>query len=380
MHKVERVFHPIGQGAFYSEHHLVDVAGAEKVFNIVYDCGNSNYRAKLPDREVRQAFSKNNDVDILFISHFDFDHISRIPVLKDQVRSIKKVIMPFLDQNEIDLLSSIYQKLGFGKGMIDLVRNPESFFDDATKVIRINPTENHNEPENNDNSVNIDEFDGKALKSGDRLTLSGLPNWFFIPFNYKYSKRHQDLLDNLNSEGFDIATLLAVNDKTLAKIIDQVERKKLKNIYDKLEGGINQNSMILYSGPKHSQIKYDLLVSGFGCRSYGYLPWFYREMYDRPACIYTGDADLNQTKPKQVFSSLWNCVGTIQIPHHGDLKSFEPSVLDDKYYFCPISYGSKNSYGHPSSRLLAHIVGNKSFPVLVTEDLSSGFIQAIEGE
>lgn len=379
MHSIERIFHPIGQGAFYTEHHRVEINGVGKEFNVVYDCGNAYHKARLPDRVVRQAFSKNDDVDVLFISHFDFDHISRIPVLKDQVGSIKKVIMPFLNQNEIALLSSLYKKLGFGKGVVDLVSRPEYFFDDATKIIRITPTDNHNEPGNNDNSINLDEFSEDELNSGVGLTLSDLPSWFFIPFNFEYTERRQNLLESLKLEGYDVTTLAASNDEAIDLIINQVDRKRLKNIYNKLEGGINQNSMVLYSGPKYSQIKYDLLVPDSTCRRFGYFPWFYREMHDRPACIYTGDADLNKTKPKQVFSSLWGYVGTIQIPHHGDLKSFDPSVLDDKYYFCPITYGSKNSYGHPSSRLLAHIVGGKSFPALVTEDLSSGFIQAIEG-
>jgi len=63
---IERIFHPIGQGAFYSERH--------KNFNIVYDCGNWK-NTKLADKVVKQAFLKDEVIDILFISlHFPKNH------------------------------------------------------------------------------------------------------------------------------------------------------------------------------------------------------------------------------------------------------------------------------------------------------------------
>jgi hypothetical protein len=44
---IQRIFHPIGQGAFYSERH--------ENINIVYDCGNWK-NTKLADRVVKQSF------------------------------------------------------------------------------------------------------------------------------------------------------------------------------------------------------------------------------------------------------------------------------------------------------------------------------------
>jgi len=70
---IERIFYPIGQGAFYSEKH--------NNFNIVYDCGNWK-NTKLADKVVKQAFLKDEVIDILFISHFDYDHINKISTLK----------------------------------------------------------------------------------------------------------------------------------------------------------------------------------------------------------------------------------------------------------------------------------------------------------
>ena len=67
--KIKRIFHPIGQGAFYSERH--------ENLNIVYDCGNWK-NTKQATKIVQSAFKKDEVIDILFISHFDYDHVSSI--------------------------------------------------------------------------------------------------------------------------------------------------------------------------------------------------------------------------------------------------------------------------------------------------------------
>ena len=69
-----RTFHPVGQGAFYSERH--------NDFNIVYDCGTEwkNRGKKVIDKTIQSSFSKEDVIDILFISHFDYDHVSKIKV------------------------------------------------------------------------------------------------------------------------------------------------------------------------------------------------------------------------------------------------------------------------------------------------------------
>ena len=76
-HMIQRIFHPIGQGAFYTEKH--------PDFNIVYDCGIIQYskHTQLADEVVKNSFNPKSEIDILFISHFDFDHISKIKVLKE---------------------------------------------------------------------------------------------------------------------------------------------------------------------------------------------------------------------------------------------------------------------------------------------------------
>jgi hypothetical protein len=144
--------------------------------------------------------------------------------------------------------------------------------------------------------------------------------------------------------------------------------------------------MLLYSGLNCYRVDCEKNIFLFDnsrryfkyCEEFHHIRWhkMSRENY-RVGCIYTGDTDLNVVNIKSIFKNFWKSVGTIQIPHHGDLKSFDKNILDDKYYWCPISVGEKNSYGHPSSRVIANILSQNSLPILVTENLTSSYIEHI---
>ncbi len=94
---IQRIFHPIGQGAYYSERH--------DNYNIVYDCGNWK-NTKKADRVVENSFNKTDKINLLFISHFDIDHVNKINVLKSNFK-IEKVVLPLLHKEEKKLLSNI---------------------------------------------------------------------------------------------------------------------------------------------------------------------------------------------------------------------------------------------------------------------------------
>lgn len=366
---IERIFHPVGQGAFYSERH--------EGFNMVYDCGNWR-NSRLSTSVVKQSFKKQKKevVDILFISHFDFDHVSKIKVLKEHTQ-IKKVVMPLLHENEKNMLINLYRLLGYNNSLT-LLQDPKKFFDKETFVITVNPTDEHAE---DNEEIEILGIGGTgngngiiSINSGTKLTITtkGV-KWAYIPHNFNDHDRNKELCDKLIKGGFTVDSLREDSEVTLSCI--ETQRKKLKEIYNDLEGKINENSMVLYSGPLED--KKSFLKESYSL-SYD-SPCLHKpfEFNNRIACVYTGDADLNKIDIKVVYKSYWNNVGTIQIPHHGDIKSFNVNILKDNSYVCPISVGNKNTYAHPSSTLKAIILKNNSYPVLVTEDLSSTYIELI---
>jgi len=385
---IQRIFHPIGQGAFYSERH--------DGFNIVYDCGTAwpNRTKKVFDKVVTQSFSKDDVIDILFISHFDYDHVSKIHVLNKHVKNIKKVVMPLLHEREKTILINMYRSLDFN--IFKLISNPGEFFGNGTQIITVNPTDNNTPIDNNETPIDIDDEIDNKIDSGTTLQKNfNKYEWIFIPYNYKYNDKHIKLIKQLKINGFtdeEIEKLQTNSSYTINKIIDDVSKsekkggKIFKKAYTKLGGDINENSMLLYSSAKSNSKKWRM--GAFAIDNLRYHNQFadeyilhtgllWNEYSSKVGCIYTGDSNLNKIDIKTIFKFYWSSVGTIQIPHHGDLTSFNKSILDNKHYLCPISVGEYNSYGHPSSKVIADILSQDSHPILVTENLTSSFIERI---
>ena len=366
---IERIFHPIGQGAFYSERHT------SCNINIVYDCGTTNPSLPAKQRVVSQSFSKDDVIHILFISHFDKDHISLIDTLKKAVKRIERVVLPLLHDEQKIFLSNIYKTLGQPR-LAKLVSDPNIFFGRETQIIGVRP--NSDTEVGEIPSLNVLEINETRteIQSGTPLTINGFNDWVYIPFNYQYKTRSNEFQNKLHNEGVDVGKLKTNSDYLLYGITD-VEKKKIIGVYNGrgiykgkgVSGNINENSMFLYSGPscekdlhKHSWIRGDYRCDLFRCYvnidSHSH----------RAACLYTGDGDLNKVDIRKIYRRSWDLIGTIQIPHHGSGKSFKATPFDEGGFLCPMSVGNKNSYGHPSPIVISELFLKRNFPILVTED------------
>jgi hypothetical protein len=243
---IKRIFHPIGQGAFYSERH--------DTFNIVYDCGNWR-NTKLADKVVRQAFNKNEVIDILFISHFDYDHVNKIKILKEHT-TIKKVVMPLLHDQQKHLLLNIYRVLNCN--ILSLIRDPKKFFGDGTEIITVFPLENKKTL--NDENIKVQDIDSlttSKIRSGSILSNKTRDyEWIYIPYNYEYKEKNSKLETLLKVDGFDVKELKRNPKYTLG--FNKEECKKIKIIYSSLSGNINKNSMLLYSGPSLHDLPFEM--------------------------------------------------------------------------------------------------------------------------
>lgn len=311
---IERIFHPIGQGAFYSERHT------SRNINIVYDCGTTNPSLPAKQKVVSNSFSEDDVIDILFISHFDKDHISLIDTLKNTVKRIDRVVIPLLHDEEKIFLSNIYKALGHSSSE-KLASNPQEFFGRETQIIEVLPSSDAEIREISSLEINETRTE---IQSGTPLTINGFNDWVYIPFNYDYENRNKQFLDELQKEGIDVGRL-----RTNPNYILE-EKEKIKKVYKRKEinGNINENSMFLYSGPsckkdlhKHSWIRGHYRCDLFRC---------YVDIDCHPhrvACLYTGDGDLNKVDIRKIYRRYWDLIGTIQIPHHGSGKFFKAPPL-----------------------------------------------------
>lgn len=375
MNKILRTFHPVGQGAFYSERH--------PGFNIVYDCGNWK-NSKAAQKVVNQAFDKYDTIDILFISHFDYDHVSMIGTLRDSVKSIKHVVLPLLHDDEKILLKAFNHFHANSAQLNQLIDDPQAFFGDDARIVYVNPTEQSESPINDDQeSINLENLSAKQINSGVKIQLNPGYDWIFIPYNYENTTRSKTLKDELTKENISIPDLENVDFLTK-------NSKKIKGIYEKIDGNINENSMIVYSGPLHHHYHYYFVDAYYNCLWDGHYLYHryhhhvdFHDFWHRPACIYSGDADFNKVQIHCVFQHYWQYVGTIQVPHHGSKNSFNFRFgfhTQQESFICPVSFGTNNTYGHPSGKVLQELLQYENIPIAVTEKMDSTFIEIIEVE
>lgn len=374
MHQITRVFHPVGQGAFYSERHTI---GDEK-FNIVYDCGSLSSKID----SVVQDFADQNEIDVLFISHFDQDHVNKIKLLQSKT-IIKRVVLPLLHDDERILLEVINKVLGYNE-VVTLIDSPEQFFksNDAekpkTQITKVNINRDSSdiqEPQ----TINLLKEVPPQIDSGTSLVINhdDNHNWVFIPYNFDFSNRRTEIEREIVSAGYTVDSFKNMVDNSIFDA--QMIKKKINSIYKKLSGTMNSNSMFLYSGP-NSTDKYTCFcdyTKQFARRPY----YFDCHKLSKVGCLYTGDGNFNELIDiKKILPNHYKYLGVIQTPHHGSKNSFNINFVS--FYGCrPIlfitCYGSKNQYGHPSANALNEIINNGYIPVLVTEDEKTKFSQDI---
>ena len=359
MTNITRTFHPVGQGAFYSER----ING----FNFVYDCGSSSNKEER-EKVVSQSFDKDDVIDLLAISHFDEDHINLIPVLKNKVKQIKAVIFPLMSSEQKAYILSTYED----SSLYEIVLDPQRYFEDA-KIIWVNPANPETIDRQNEPLYLGDlqpQSDGSTeIESGRIIHIRGSAKWIYIPYNYDNRERNKKLKE-LFAITFKYNSRFNIDD-IAGSLSDRKIRTKLRGIY-KIVGGTNENSLLMYSGPLERKNDYiECLFRHF----YGYYPWLYT---NAAGCLYTGDVTINDdVLPWIDMIKNRYPVGTIQIPHHGSLNSFNKALLRNGPFHCVISAGQNNGYKHPSCKVLEDILLRDMYPIVVTDDATTGFIEYI---
>jgi beta-lactamase superfamily II metal-dependent hydrolase len=357
-----RIFHPVGQGAFYSERHI---SGGNEI-TVVYDCGSttlwrSNNGTALKTK-INSAFLKNHTINILFLSHFDSDHINGVDYLMNHC-NIEKVVIPLLD-DDTKVLIKTSNKLFDNFSNTQLIDSPDEYFGDSITVIKIRdiePADGASDPVSFESPTNISGIgiNDREKDSGTVFNLGTIPHWFYIPFNYRYQERKNIFMTKLRENHLNINNI-----NTPAGILEH--QAVLKTIYKGIKGGININSMALFSG---MNAYYRLFMGRENSN-----PWQMNCHFriSDSGCLYLGDMDLNQplliNDVKSRLQPLIEHIGTVQIPHHGAICNFNRDILRlPALKYAVISFGKKNHYGHPSDSVVSEIITSRIVPLIVNE-------------
>lgn len=330
---IKRTFHPVGQGAFFTEQFYNDDA-TTLLYNVVYDCGSKSQGIKTQmERSIRNVFHDKKKIDVLFLSHFDDDHINFVKTLKDKgYLSGTRIIIPMLAAEEwlgIEPYVSNYHYIlslndsAQGRTRVIKVR----FFDEEVGEWR--------------RPIVIDDIEGDTISSGSLLQLN-LPVqdvvWYYAPFNVQFNELIEEFREKLKNEGLDYRSLTD-KDYLPGRI------RKLKKIYRSLgkrpSGGtaINLNSLLVMSYPKDAEKC--CFVDSIRMSSYYCKYWMCHHNWIYPgSCLYTGDTSANETFVWQRIEKIIapclgidSILGLLQIPHHGSKNSYDNKLLTSSRFF-----------------------------------------------
>ncbi|MBR4327363.1 MAG: MBL fold metallo-hydrolase [Bacteroidales bacterium] len=360
--ELTRIIHPIGQGGFYTET-LRD--GNEEV-NVVYDCGGF-YKLKQSKQQMinyLQTSYGSKDIDAVFISHFDYDHINGLEYLLDPKNkyNVKYLFLPQLEEYEIiEVLASnlskvsILQDKRFYDFIIKLIDGDYSL-SQSLQIVFVSRYNNNTIT----NGIDINSLSAGIIPTGTNICF--FDKWEYIPYNPpKISK-------TVNGETFYECFKREIGDFSPKEFPNKIQGKvnQCKKIYKDFFGKHNSYSMTLYSGRKDTVSNNAFVKCAYKCE---------RCEIDttNPNCLYMGDFEKNSISDMKTFYNqlnLWTNIQSIQVPHHGSRHNYSPDLYD-----CAtcgfMSCGTTNTFHHPGQETLMGMVGNGCQPLITTEEPKS---------
>lgn len=346
-----RSFLPVGQGAFYYEHFESDETTTGEEINVVYDCGSST-GVKIVEDQIRSNFKTKEKINALVISHLHEDHVNGVPYLLKYCK-VEKVYFPQITSENKELMK-LYLKLN------DVNKN--EFVWDLLEPGRLKQRWSESEygtqfipvPEYPEESeqVRIDVADKIKFPRSSRI------KWHYIPFNFRNKERIKCLKAELKKANISLS---AIDDTFFEN-----NKEKLKEIYGKIPGNFNTNSMTLFSGACS-----ELIRQTIPCTK----RWFCGSLCccKTSGCLFMGDYDasgkIKWAQLKKAYQRYWRCIGCVQVPHHGSIHNFNDNLLSIDAEFV-ISAGSKNK-DHPHPKVIMKFLSCGKRPYIVTEDPQS---------
>lgn len=371
--KMIRTIQPVGQGGFYTEMFQFD----DKEYLYVYDCG--SHTEGEPERTIQSAIPDGTDIETLFISHFDKDHVNGIKELVSH-RTIKKVVLPQIDKYHWFYILTNAMDNG-GTPHPNLLTDLQNVIKDST-IIQVAPF-NEEEQRLEPRTYNEDATpSSNPIMSGDILNVHRI--WEYIPINTASRQQIKNLenalLQIFRREYATLQSLKDLSDQEVANVISH-HTSEINQVYKQIFKNSNKASMCLYSGGILSDNIY-MTLPHFSCCPRCY---YNSHFYDFDACLYTGDADLTTRKLTNAITNLLGGrterIATIQIPHHGskynsDVESMD-RITDNHPVLLFASYGTKNRHRHPSLYLLNQLRDAGYCVHEVTEFKHTSLVQVI---
>lgn len=401
-------FFKAGQGSFYGGRIHSPESG--KTFTVIYDCGTSRYvsgnTASL-NREITLFkndwyYHHSNDIDLLFISHLDYDHVSGIKRLLNEF-NVKRIILPYIEKQFRQLfLISIFANDTPTDNDLSLtdyttfLESPQRFIQEQSKNTTI-----YFVIDNNDHQIKYEGYqdEGESLEQdiypmGTELNpslldeLTGSSNTllydnnlqFFIQKKWEFTTYVKTVnVQAISSLNNCLKTLLGKSDQDELTLTDlalliTTNRTESRKCYMNRIGEINSHGLVLLHGPirfryLEGKIKSDCELNNQELRYFRFFDDGYHFRSNNRIMLGTlllGDTSINPNNNPLNFSNQFKekleNVHIVQVPHHGSSENWDSVEFDQLSIGSSIRWNNKivsvcnfgygNKYGHPSHEVL----------------------------
>lgn len=415
-----RTQYAVGQGFFHAGElreeenvhlrYVVDCGATVDTFNELFGC----------IRRFRHTLSEEDQLDVLFITHAHFDHLSGVAALVNGLK-VETVVLPLI--NVVDRLYAFAHahatnagatgsdggffeafiadpiaavaELGprrillveggsdggapFSKGPDDGDRGPEGLPD------------GDNEPPFRTKLIGrgkVRSSDAGAMVNGAQVliipqTLALMPSaathlWLLAPYVDPAiaALRSTFIAALARQKGIKEPALEQhLKDPNFVLALLTTERAKLVAAYSSVTKDLNITSLCVYSGPSP-----DSPMNGRYRSQFGSWPVSgYEEQ--KVAWLGTGDAALSDNVRYTNFSShygrLLHEVLTLTLPHHGSAVGFHPKLTTDINPHFYVAAASLKYGTHPGTEVIQAVASSGRFLSVVNANLASEIVEKI---
>jgi len=409
----ETVFHPVGQGLFTSLD--TDIMADSKCYNfsVVYDCGSSHKYSRYLKREIKQYIChRNHHIDILFLSHLHYDHVSGLNFLL-KYTTVDMVVLPYISPYE-RIIVALMHPLSLPLWYFEFLSDPATYLLErgvGNVVYLSEPREGYEgegpdfPPENFPRRIDIEReelprrpfvnFDDlKMLPKEDisrKLSLEPIqdklnkfieekklvfrrafgvawasllvPFLIFIPFVKRIDPAKLRIFKNCVSQTIQ----QNIPPRNYSKLFTSPNINNLRKCYNNIANNLNLTSMTVYVSPIFSQLCSEKAIIYCCFNDFNscyptnitYCPCMLikNKMKLNNLCgiMLMGDLPIKQLQIVSSFNRYYHNyldkIAVYQIPHHGGKDSFN-SHLGIKTRCGVVSYGINNSFNHPNRNIL----------------------------
>lgn len=382
-------YHNVGQGLFFEGRFQFE----DQEITIVYDCGaEKSYKSNL-NSVISKFQISNNHIDILVVSHFDFDHISGIRQLLSQC-TVSHIILPYLTNEDI-LIYLLTQRNASPQEeswYTEFLKNPYiilSGFESIKKITFI---------------VNEDEFEKSIWLESLDITNGNMENeaihtiYKQVEIDFKNSRDVHEVNANLKLKFYNYAISSqkeqafktkikeemrnrgdsSVHSLALRVLSNSKETEEFKTNYRYVSKS-NHNNVSLLMMYDFKITRGEILKVAFQeeqLKLFNNAPQYYPLSNFRFVHFFTGDISLKYVKKHlqiyEHYKDLLPHVDAIQVPHHGSKNNWNDDLLKliPKKTIFIVSSGIHNQFGHPHTEVVDSIEANhKMFKANETESI-----------